>query len=102
MNVQFSEIKLIELFIEVDDLFNAYLEYRKSIGKAHRRPTRVIGLTGPEVCTILVACHYLGYKCFEYFYRKAVLDVHADCFPNGTDLQTLPRPHPRAAYLAFV
>lgn len=36
MNVQISEIKLIGLFIEVDDICNGYLQYRKSIGKAHQ------------------------------------------------------------------
>ena len=37
MNVQISEIKLIELFVEVDDLFNAYIGYRKSIGDAPKK-----------------------------------------------------------------
>ena len=102
MNVQISEIKLIELFIEVDDLFKAYHEYRKSIGKAPRKPTRVTGLTGPEVCTILVAYHYSGYKCFEYFYRKVVLDVHADCFPMAPTYKRFLGLIPRAADLVYL
>lgn len=102
MNVQISEIKLIELFIEVDDLFNAYLEYRKSIGDAPRKPTRVTGLTGPEVCTILVAYHYSGYKCFEYFYRKVVLDEHADCFPMAPTYKRFLGLIPRAADLVYL
>ncbi len=33
MNVQFTENKLIELFIEVDDLYKAFIAYQKKEGK---------------------------------------------------------------------
>jgi hypothetical protein len=39
MYVQISKNKLIELFIEVDDLFKAYLACRKSVGDAPKKPT---------------------------------------------------------------
>jgi hypothetical protein len=102
INVQISEIKLIKHFIEIDDLLNAYLKYRKSIGDALSKPTRTTGLTGSEVCTILVAYQYSGYKCFEYFHRQVVPDVYADCFPKAPTYKRFLALTPRAAELTYL
>jgi len=102
MNVQFTEIKLIELFVEVDDLYNAFVEYKKNIGLTARKSTRQTQLVGPEVCTILVAYNYSGYKCFEYYYRELILKRHADCFPSAPSYEGFLSYIPRAADLIYL
>ena len=76
MQAQISENKLIELFIEVDDLAIAFQSYQNNhqVGKM-RKPTRTPALTQSEICTILVAYHLSGYKCFEYFLRHLPIPV---------------------------
>lgn len=83
MDVQFTENKLIKLFIEVDDLYKAYWSYRTQNGAAVQPPRQVTVLSGSEVCTILVAYHYSGYKNFEYYYRQCITKQYADCFPQA-------------------
>lgn len=51
MNVQFTEIKLIGLFVEVGDLYKAFVDHKKNIGLPARKSTRQTQLVGPEVCT---------------------------------------------------
>lgn len=84
MNVQFTENKLIELFIEIDDLLIAFRKYQAERGliapkKQGRRPNLVVS----EICTILAAYHLSGYKCFEYYYKNK---IQVDCksyFPEA-------------------
>ena len=102
MNVQFTEIKLIELFVEVDDLYSAFVEYKKNIGLPARKSTRQTQLIGPEVCTILVAYNYSGYKCFEYYYREMILKRHADCFPAAPTYEGFLGYIPKAADLIYL
>lgn len=84
MKVQFTENKLIELFIEIDDLCKAFKKYQEAKGiLTVHKPTRVTQLNGSEVCTILVCYHYSGYKCFEYYYKEKVLLELASYFPNA-------------------
>lgn len=84
MNIQFTENKLIKLFIEIDDLLIAYKNYKKSKGlDPRRKPTRKPVLSGSEVCTILVAYHYSGYKCFEYYYKTKILQEYKSWFPKA-------------------
>lgn len=84
MNVQITENKLLALYIEVDDLHLEYVKYQKRKGLlAKNRPTRVSQLNGSEVCTILVAYHHSGYKCFEYYYRNSILIRYKSCFPEA-------------------
>ena len=74
MAVQFTENKLIKLFIEIDDLLIAFKKYQEREGLIpKRRPRRTRALNGSEVCTILVSYHLCGYKCFEYYYKDKVL-----------------------------
>lgn len=84
MQVQINEIKLIALFVEIDDLLKSLQAYQQArqVGKA-RRPTRVCELSQSEVCTILAAYHLSGYKCFEYYYRQVIKDTHASYFPKA-------------------
>jgi hypothetical protein len=84
MNVQFTENKLIKLFVEIDDLLLAYKKYKAAKGLiAKRKPTRTTALNGSEVCTILTAYHLSGYKCFEYYYKDKVLNQLQSYFPNA-------------------
>jgi len=84
MDIKINENKLIELFVEIDELLKAYDNYLREKGLlGGLRPTRVPRLNASEVCTVLVAYHYSGYKCFEYYYRQVILGVHADCFPGA-------------------
>jgi hypothetical protein len=84
MQVQISEIKLIELFIDVDDLLKSFQAYQNSrqVGQA-RRPTRIPQLSESEVCTILAAYHLSGYKCFEYYYRQVIKKSYLSYFPKA-------------------
>lgn len=84
MQVQISEIKLIELFIDVDDLLKSFQAYQQSrqVGQA-RRPTRTPALSESEVCTILAAYHLSGYKCFEYYYRQVIKGAYESYFPKA-------------------
>lgn len=84
MQVQINENKLIELFIDVDDLLKCFKSYQESrqIGQV-RRPTRVASLNESEVCTILAAYHLSGYKCFEYYYREVIQKSYQSYFPQA-------------------
>lgn len=83
MDVQITENKLIELFVDIDDLHKSYMAYRHCIGNPVKLPAQTTALCGSEVCTILVAYHYSGYKNFEYYYRQCILEKYADCFPKA-------------------
>ncbi|MEM9830931.1 MAG: hypothetical protein AAF944_09840 [Bacteroidota bacterium] len=75
MDVQFSENKLISLYIEIDDLLKAYKAFLIKQGLLKGpRPTRTPALSAAEICTILVAYHHSGYKCFEYYRAAAATD----------------------------
>ncbi len=102
MDIQFTENKLIELFIEVDDLFKAYKEYKKKQGDPFKTKTREPGLNGSEVCTILVSYNYSGYKCFEYYYRQVILKSYADYFPQAPSYQRFISLIPRATDLIYL
>lgn len=84
MEIQFSENKLIKLYIEIDDLLIAYKNYQaRHEPKRQRRATRVPALSASEVATILVCYHHSGYKCFEYYYRSKILVALRSYFPDA-------------------
>lgn len=84
MDVQFSENKLIELYIEVDDLVLAFKKYQKEHQLiSHKKPKRKPVLNGSEVSTILVAYNYSGYKNFEYYYKQLILGQYNSYFPDA-------------------
>lgn len=83
MQKQICEEKLIEIFIAVDDfvkIFDQWLTTRCLMPT--RKPTRQPDLTASEIITLLVYCHHLGYKNFEYFYRRLVLSQMRTYFPD--------------------
>lgn len=77
-----TEDQLIEIFLFTDDLC---LEIEKSFleqGKKIKLPRRS-GLCISEILTILVYYHYSGYKCFQYYYERLVLDGLISYFPGA-------------------
>ncbi|MEM9834741.1 MAG: hypothetical protein AAF944_29235 [Bacteroidota bacterium] len=82
--IQFSEKKLIALYVEIDDLLKAYHTFLFRRGLLNgKHATRIPALSAAETCTILVGYHYSGYKCFEYYYRQVILKSHHDYFPDA-------------------
>jgi hypothetical protein len=71
-----NEVKLIQLFCEVDDFAHVYeqklaghlLPVHASSKHSTNKP--VIALS--EMMTLEILYHLSGYKCFEYFYRQEV------------------------------
>lgn len=101
MDVQFTENKLIALYIEIDDLYQAYIAYKESMGIKIEALTGT-ALSGPEVCSILVSYNYSGYKCFEYYYKQLILKSHRDYFPNAPSYECFLSYIPRAAELIYL
>lgn len=74
MNVKFTEKKLIEIFIDIDDLLKKYQMYQNSIlVGVVKLPTRKPELSASEVCTIVTCYHLSGYKCFDGVARAILL-----------------------------
>lgn len=86
MNIQLTEEKMIELYIEIDDLYQEYLSYQCTQSSSlftqvsSTRKPRMIGL---EVATILVCYHLSGYKNFEYYYKQVIQGSYKSYFPNS-------------------
>ena len=102
MDVQFTENKLIELFIDVDELYKSYLLFLGNKGEFHLRTTRKTQLNPSEVCTILVSYNYSGYKCFEYYYRELILKRYNDCFPEAPTYECFLSYIPKASDLIYL
>jgi len=102
MDIQFTENKLIELFIEVDDLYKSYIAYRQQVGQPIHLPRQATALNGSEVCTILVAYHHAGFKNFEYYYRQYILDDYADYFPTAPTYECFLSYFPKCAELMYL
>ena len=97
MDVQFSENKLIELYIELDDLLESYQKFVVEMkGLTSKKTTRVPVLSGSEVGTILVAYHYSGYKNFEYYYKRLILGQYNSWFPDAPSYECFLSYIPRA------
>lgn len=75
MSPQFSENLLACMYVEVDDLYKAFLHYGglQRLGRFHL--PRTSSLSPTEVVTIVAAYHLSGYKCFDYYCREAILKV---------------------------
>ncbi len=84
MDIKFNEIKLIELFIDVDDLLKSWQTYQNTHQIGIRATvTRIPDLSESEVCTIIASYHLSGYKCFEYFYRQLIKGTYISYFPQA-------------------
>ena len=103
MNVQFTETKLIALYVEIDDLLKAYQSFlMKRQLLLPGKPNRLPGLNSSEVCTILVVYHLSGYKTFEYYYRKVILDSHRSWFPDAPAYERFLEYIPRNSHLLYL
>ena len=103
MDVQITENKLIALYFEVDNLVIAYKKYQKRKGrlpvqKQGRRPA----LNGAEICTVLVAYHFSGYKCFEYYYKNSIQKHFKDCFPDAPSYECFLSYIPRVTDMMYL
>lgn len=101
MNIRLTEDKLIELFIEIDDLLIAYTKYQAQEHPtmlSEKRPTRKPSLSASEVATIIVCYHLSGYRTFEYYYKEVILKQYKSYFPVGLSysrfVQLIPRSLP--------
>jgi hypothetical protein len=84
MDIKFTEKKLIEIFIDIDDLLKMYQAYQnRTLLGTKKLPTRMPELSASEVCTIVACYHLSGYKCFEYYYRKVIKGTHFSYFPSA-------------------
>ena len=84
MSPQVSANLLTCMYVEVDDLYKAFLNYSglRRLGRL-RLPTRTPSLSPSEIVTIVAAYHVSGYKCFEYYYRQCILGAYLNCFPKA-------------------
>ena len=76
------EDKLIEIFVFMDDLCQEIEKVAFEQGKELKLPRRS-GLCLSEILTILVYYHHSGYKCFQYYYERLVLDAMNSYFPGA-------------------
>ena len=67
-----------------------------------KKPTRISQLNGSEVCTILVAYHHSGYKCFEYYYRNSILVTYKSCFPQAPSYESFLRYIEKASPMIYL
>ena len=88
MNVQITKEKLVEMYVEVDDLRLAYLDFLRSQDEEISSKIPQTQLNGSEVTTILCAYHLSGYKNFENYYRAMVLAELLDDFPDAPCYET--------------
>jgi len=80
MQAQFTTEKLIEIFCECDD-FCQFFTYWLEQNHPDKRPIFRGGLTISEIITILINYHLSGHKCFEYYYKKMILNELQSYFP---------------------
>lgn len=97
MEAQFNEKKLIEMFIDLDDFtisLEQWLNQHPDLEESDWRSA----LCRSEVLCILVFYHHSGYKCFQYYYEKLVLNVLKSYFPKTPSykhfLSLIPKVYP--------
>lgn len=103
MDVQITENKLIELFVEVDDLLKSFKKHQSERGLGSpKSPARSTQLAPSEMATIIVAYNFSGHKNFEYYYRQCVLVRYRDCFPRAPKYESFLAYIPRCADLVLL
>jgi hypothetical protein len=80
--------KIIEVFCFIDDFCKEvavyYATHPLPAGLTPRHPAgRKASLSESEVLTILVLYHLSGFKCFEYFYERLLLQQLKSFFPQA-------------------
>jgi len=87
MPPKLTDILLIAMYIEIDDLLKEFELYRSNLLKAenlrHRKPTRTTGLSPSEVCTVIAGYQLSGYKNFQYYYCLFFANGRSDMFPKA-------------------
>ena len=81
MSDEIREIKLIEIFLKVDDFCLAAERWAKA-NKIHCSACQG-RLTISEILTILIFYQHSGYKCFQYYYESGILGHWSSCFPKA-------------------
>lgn len=101
-----NELKLIELFCELDDFCILYEQklaaHLLTTTTAAKRLTRRPAIALSEMMTIEITYHLSGYKCFEYFYHNEVENgsLHA-CFPHAPSYNRFVELKPRMLTALF-
>jgi len=87
-NSKFPEQILIAIDVNIDDIAQAFQIYSQKhwIEEQNpqlRKPRRIPQLSASEIITILIFYHYSGYKCFEHYYRRLLLQDLLSYFPSA-------------------
>lgn len=94
MRYEFNENKLIEIFIMVDDFCQHTEQWAEEHEIPHGRSDQG-QLYISEILTILIFYHHSGFKCFEYYYKRMVLNNLLPYFPQAVSykrfLSLIPR-----------
>ena len=81
MKYEFNENKLIEIFIFADDFCKSLDQWIAENNREQSYSPRG-GLSVSEILTILIYYHHSGYKCFQYYYHRMILNNLASYFPG--------------------
>jgi hypothetical protein len=100
-----NELKLIELFCELDDfclLYEPKMAAHSLLPTTGRHLTRKPVITLSEMMTLEITYHLSGYKCFEYYYHNEVENgpLHA-CFPHAPSYNRFVELKPRMLTALF-
>src|SRR3954451_16709088 len=72
-----NELKLVQLFCEIDDFTSIYEQklagHLLPVNSNSKHSTNKPAISLSEMMTLEILYHLSGYKCFEYFYRQEVL-----------------------------
>ena len=82
MGYEFNENKLIEIFVTVDDFCNQTEIWAEEHQIAYQHSDQA-QLAVSEILTILIFYHHSGFKCFEYYYERMILDNLLSYFPRA-------------------
>lgn len=107
MQYAIHDSKLIEIFCSCDDFCSLVRQSQQAYHPAARKSTREPLLSDSEIMSIAIFYHFSGYKCFEYYYRQAILGPYKGCFPRAVSYERfvalMPRVMPLLClYLALV
>jgi len=83
--------KLLKIYYDIDEFLKELeLAVKQSAieGKTiYKKPTRTPQMSGSEIATIIVFYHFSGMKCFEYFYKRMVLQDLKKEFPKAVSYE---------------
>ena len=80
----FNEHKLIEIFCNIDDFNNHFMQWKDKtyfMNKKYDKKTNS-QLNISEVMTIMTFFHYSGFKCFKHYYQQFVQKGLKSYFPQ--------------------